>query len=155
MLQNNPLDNVEDILSDNNWVYTRTGQDQLRLDVRGDACEYNIVFVWQDAINALQLVCEYDLEIHAQNISNAYKALNDMNARLLIGHFELRDGSYRPSFRHSCLMQRGDVQSIEDFVEISLMQCEQNQPAFQMLAAENSVGGDALSLALMDTQGES
>lgn len=155
MLQNHPLDNVEDILSDNNWVYTRTGQDQLRLDVRGDACSYSMVFVWQDVINALQLVCEYDLQVHAQNLPNAYQALNDMNARLLMGHFELCNTTNRPSFRHSCLMSRGDTQSIEDFVELSLMQCEQNQPAFEMLASDHSVSRSCLSLALMDTQGES
>lgn len=155
MLQENPLDNVEDVLNDNNWVYTRTGQDELRLDVRGNSCGYNMIFLWQDSINALQLVCEYDLTIHKNNIAHAYEAIADINTSLLMGHFEFQRAAPRPYFRHSCLMQRGDERSIEDFVELSLMQCEQNQPVFQMLASDMPVTPETLSFALMDTQGES
>ncbi len=155
MLQDNPLDNVEDLLSDNNWVYTRTGHDELHLEVRGTSCDYNVIFLWQDSINALQLVCEYDLAIHKNNITNAYEAITNMNTALLIGHFEFRRENPHPRFRHSCLMQREDNKNIEDFVELSLMQCEQSQPVFQMLSNEMPVSSDVLTFALMDTQGES
>lgn len=155
MLQDNPLDTIEDVLDDNNWVYTRMSHDEIRLDIRGTSCNYNVVFLWQDAIGALQLACEYDLTIHENNIARAYEAINHMNTTLLIGHFEFRPENPKPYFRHSSLMQRGDDSNIEDFVELSLMQCEQHQTVFQMLAGDTLVCPETLSFAMMDPLGES
>lgn len=155
MLQNNPLDNVEDVLRDNNWVFTRMSDEKLQLEIRGSSCDYDILFFWQDSLNALQLVCAYDMQLGQENFMEACKAINTINTAMMIGHFELDADNLRPCFRHSCFMKRGDTQSIEDFVDLSLMQCEQNQPVFAMLASNEAVCSDMISFALMDPQGES
>lgn len=155
MLQNNPIDSVEDVLNGNNWSYQRTSADELRLEVTGGACEYDVVFVWLDNLSALQIVCEYDLQIHANNLVKAYEMLNTMNARLVFGHFEFSPASLKPCFRHSGLMNADDVSGIEDFVELSLLQCEQNQPVFQLLSADQGACSDMLAFAMMDAAGQS
>jgi len=151
----NPLDNVEDVLRDNNWVFTRMSDERLQLEIRGSSCDYNIMFFWQDSLNALQLVCIYDLNFENKNLAHAYRTLNSMNSSLMMGHFELDENTMRPSYRHNCFMKRDDIENIETFVDLSLLQCEHSLPLFELLAGDQAISDDMISFALMDTQGES
>lgn len=152
----NPLDNVEDILAGNNWVYNRTNDDELIVSIAGRHCSYNLYFLWQEHMNAVQYVCEYEMNINPENKICAYETIMDMNATLWMGHFEVMRDSLIPSFRYT-LLQGASAQAecIENIVEISLAQCERFQPVFQVLAHEIPANPQSLSLAMMDTSGES
>ena len=153
----NPLDSVEDVLCDNNWVYSRMNNQELVVEVTGTSCDYRLLFVWQEHLNALQLCCQYDIKIKSENMGIAATALMDMNAELWMGHFEITKGSLSPSFRQTCLMHGHEQKKsyIEDLVDISLVQCERYQAVFQLLSYEKAVNVDILSLAMMETLGES
>ena len=84
----NPLDNVEDVLSDNNWIYSRMNDEELIVEVAGKTCHYKLLFVWQEHMNALQLCCQYGIKMKPENFQLAATALVDMNASLWMGHFE-------------------------------------------------------------------
>ena len=76
-----------------------------------------------------------------------------------MGHFDLPAKSGRPAFRHTCLL-RGTgpgymAEIIDDMVDIALAQCERHSPLFTLLASANDIDRQTLSLALMDTAGES
>ena len=154
---NNPLDSVEDVLSDNNWVYSRMNNQELIVEVSGTSCDYRLLFVWQEHLNALQLCCQYNIEIIPENMNMAATALMDMNSDLWMGHFEITKGTLSPSFRQTSLIHgHRELKSyIEDLVDISLVQCERYQTVFQLLAHEKTVNADILSLAMMETLGES
>ncbi len=155
----NPLDSVEDVLSDYNWVYSRMDNENIIVEVAGKSCQYRLLFAWKEHLNALQLRCQYDIKINPDNFDLAINAVMNINEQLWMGHFELLKNRQTPCFRHSCLIYEGDNKKfynhIEDLVDISLIQCERYNPVFQMLASDESLDLEMLSFAMMETAGES
>ncbi len=155
----NPLDNVEDVLSNHNWNFDRMGPDELIVAVTGKACKYRLFFVWQEDMSALQLCFQYDMAIEHNNGMSASAALRTMNEDLWMGHFEIPAETNIPAFRYTCLFKNPDAayisDTVEDIVDIALVQCERFFPVFQLLAMANDIDDAGLSLALMDTAGES
>lgn len=155
----NPLDNVEQVLCANNWIFKRTEDDEIIVQITGKGGEYNLFFIWQEGMSALQFCCQYDMKIDTTRFDRAAMALTSINQNLWMGHFDIPRKSGTPTFRHTCLFRgsskSGCLEQIEDLVDISLAQCERYYPVFNLLAEiepENSVD---LSFALMETQGES
>lgn len=155
----NPLDSVEDVLSGYNWVYSRTNDEELVVEVAGKSCDYKILFLWQQDFNALQLCCQYNLNIHSQNMDFAASTLMDINAGLWMGHFDITRDNRAPCFRYTAMLKGQDQDKrhdyIEDLVDISLIQCERYETVFRMLGLDNNVNTQTLSLAMMETAGES
>ncbi len=155
----NPLDNVEDILNDNNWIYSRKNKDEIIVNLSGKACDYRMIFLWQEQMNALQLYCQYDMTISHKNIDVAACAIMNMNSNLWMGHFELNKDSKSPCFRQTNLINidgnNKDYSHIEDLLEISLTQCERYQHVFELLSTDENIDMQILSFAMMETQGES
>lgn len=155
----NPLDSVEEVLSSNNWVYDRMTSDELVVRVTGKSCDYRLFFIWQENMNAMQFCCQYEMSIPVDNIQMASAVLMDVNASLWLGHFEISRDTCIPTFRQTSLFagmnQTDHSDKIENLVDISLAQCERYHSVFHLLSREGGAQTDSLSLALMDTAGES
>ncbi len=158
---NNPLDNVEDVLSDNNWVYKRKNNEELIVKLEGTACNYRMIFIWQEHMNALQLYCQYNIQINPKNIAIATTSIMEMNSNLWMGHFEIEKESLSPCFRQTNLLNshqnKAEQPHIEDLIEVSLIQCERYQHVFELLSNEQDQELDMqiLSFAMMETLGQS
>jgi len=154
----NPLDHVEDVLNGHNWVYDRMNDAELVVEVAGNACDYRLLFVWDEQLHALQLCCQYDLSVNDNNITFANTALSNMNRSLWMGHFELSQDTFAPCFRHTSLLRgystRKGTEYVQDLVDISLTQCERFQAVFQMLSNETQMNHEMLSLGMMETAGQ-
>ncbi len=157
-LQSNPLDCVEDILDSNNWIYSRTANEELIVDVSGKDCHYRLTFLWQEHLNALQLCCQYNLHIAEEIYNAAALTILEMNEALWMGHFELSKDTLAPRYRHTCFITEDKGENaynhIEDLVDVSLTQCERFHHVFQILAHSGSADTQTLSLAMMETQGD-
>lgn len=156
----NPLDSVEDVLSDNNWIYSRMNNDELIVDVAGSVFSYRIFFIWQEHMNGLQIMCQYDKPVTDNNLELAAESLMQLNRSLWMGHFEINAQKKSPCFRYTCLLQDRKnrehmYNNVNDIVDICLAQCEQHQGVFQMLCADDPLDIRSLSLAMMETVGES
>lgn len=155
----NPLDNVEDILHAHNWTFDRMTNDELIVEVTGKSTNYRLFFIWQADMNALQICVQYDLEIMGNNFEMAQKAILSINENLWMGHFDLPKSSKKPSYRYNCLLRavarNNAAEIIEDIVDIALAQCERNAPLFTILTSANDINDQTLSLAMMETAGES
>ena len=155
----NPLDHVEEILNGNNWAYNRMTDDELMVQITGKSCDYRLIFVWQENMTALQFCCQYDLCLNRKNIPAAAIALLEVNSALWMGHFEITRDTFVPSFRHTSLLrghsEQSGFESIHDLVDIALAQCERYRHVFEILGMENIADTQTLSLAIMETQGES
>lgn len=155
----NPLDSVEELLCDQNWVYDRMDDDCLSVQVKGRACNYKLMFVWQRNLSALQFSCEYEISLRPENMTMAGSALMDMNEESWMGHFEIARKTLIPSYRQTCLMRGYEFNEsnayFEDLIDISLAHCERFYPVFHMLAQSGAANWETLSLALMETAGES
>ena len=155
----NPLDNVEDVLHAHNWHFNRMADDELVVEIHGKGGAYNLFFIWQEEMQALQFCAQVDLTIMENNIATAKHAILDINENLWMGHFDLPQSTNKPSFRYTCLMRGSNKthanEIIEDMVDIALAQCEKNHTIFALLASANDINDQTMSLAMMDTVGES
>lgn len=153
-----PLDKVEDVLLSHNWNFDRMADDELMVEVTGRIGKYRLFFIWQEDLNALQFCAQIDLEITSNNRQAAHEAIININEDLWMGHFDLPKSTSKPSYRYTCLLRGTNgnaTETIEDMVDISLAQCERHYSLFTLLAGANDVNDQTLSLALMDTAGES
>ncbi len=155
----NPLDSVEEFLDSNNWVFDRMNPDELMVEVSGKSGGYRLFFLWQADMNAIQFCCQYDMAIPPANREAAIRALIDLNEGLWMGHFDIPRQTNIPSFRQTCLFRgsaHGETtEHIEDLVDISLAQCERHRPLFDFLSNAAHLDERTLSLAAMETVGQS
>ncbi len=155
----NPLDHVEEILINNNWVFNRMNEDELMVQVTGKSCNYRLFFLWHEDAGALQFCCQYDFSIRDQNMAAAARVLMSVNEHLWMGHFDIPGESGTPGFRQTCLLKglesyNSISEHISDLVEIAMAECERFHPAFQMLQADHPANDQSLSLAIMQTRGQ-
>jgi len=155
----NPLDNVEEIMSSHDWVFDRMNEDELTVEISGKMGHYQMHFVWQEEYSAMQFRCECDMSFHENQLDLAAKALSAINSNLWLGHFDIREDNSAPCFRHTSLFRgmiyTSNAEHIEDLVDIALMECERFYPAFNLLATSQEQDIQKLTLALMETTGES
>ena len=129
----NPLDLVEQIVSDHEWPFDRQGDDELTVGVGGKWCDYQLWFSWREEIGALQFSCAFEFKIGDSRRRDLHSLIVLLNEKLLIGHFDLWQDEGMLVFRHALLL-RGigpTSEQIEDLVEIALSECERFYPAFQ------------------------
>ena len=158
--EQNPLDSVEEVLNDNNWIYSRMNSDELLVDVTGSVFSYRLCFIWQERMNSMQIVCQLDCTVKEKNLELAAEALMEINRAMWMGHFELNKNHLSPCFRYTCLLHDLNNEAlvyanIQDIVDICLAQCEQHQGVFQILSSDEPLDIQVLSLAMMETVGES
>jgi len=155
----NPLDSVEEILYANDWIFDRMTEDELTVQITGKMGEYKLFFHWQEQYSAMKFVCQYDLDVKHEAMDMASKTMTSINSGLWLGHFDFREGTEIPCFRHTTLF-RGQTQTsgadhIEDLVDIALAECERFYPVFDILSRGLPANDCDLSLALMTVAGES
>lgn len=153
----NPLDSVEEVLHDHNWSFNRMSNHELVLNVRGKSCQYEIFFIWQEDMSALQFCCQYDVTVSESNKAMAAQTILEINEELWMGHFDLPGATQIPSFRHTCLLRGvndiAGAEHIEDLVDLSLAQCEQYFPVFHLLSLEQEIDPKTVEFALMNGAG--
>ena len=49
----NPLDIMEDIVRTNEWLFDRSSEHELLVEMSGRWCDYSMFFVWRDEVKAL------------------------------------------------------------------------------------------------------
>ncbi len=154
----NPIDNVEVILKSNNWVFDRMNDEELYVQITGAEAEYNLYFMWDESLNALQLCCQYETEIPQDHTLQAMRTIMGLNESLWMGHFDLPTQSQKPCFRYTSVISdatAAKANHIGNLVDIALAQCERFYPVIKMLAHGTEMNQGDLTLAMMDTQGRS
>jgi len=168
----NPIDGLEDIMLRNDWVFERRTEEELTVQVTGKMGEYRMAFVWQEEFSAMQFICAPDLRIHGDHYMDAAEAINDINSKLWLGHFDMRvsdkgvenasdaiQSTAIPCFRHTTLM-RGQVEGsgvepMEDLIDVAIAECERYYMTFQILSETAVKDANQLSFAMMDVAGSS
>lgn len=153
----NPLDIVEEIVAANEWLFDRSTEDELVVELAGRWCHYRMYFVWQREVNALQFSCQFDMRVPEGKRADVSDLLVMLNGRLWLGHFDLDMQQNVPLFRYTVLT-RADrspgVELLEDLVEIALTECERFYPAFQFVMWGGKRPSEALAAAMIDTAGQ-
>ena len=86
-----------------------------------------------------------------------YALLAMANEKLWLGHFDLWSDEGLPVFRHAVLFREGigaSAELIEDLVDIAVSECERFYPAFQFVIWGGKSATEAITAALLETEGE-
>lgn len=154
----NPLDSVEEILCANDWTFDRMTEDELTVQVSGKMGEYKLFFHWQEEYSAMVFSCQYEMDVRRDAMDAAAKTMTAINSSLWLGHFDFREGTEIPCFRHTSLFRglthTSGAEHIEDLVDIALAECERYYPVFDMFSRGPANDAD-LSLAMMNCAGVS
>lgn len=154
----NPLDSIEDILTDHDWMFTRLHDDELSVTASGRLGNYALTFIWQEEFSALQFFCEFDMEIPTERMDMSAKVLRTINERLWLGHFDVPEPKKAPCFRHTSLFrgwtQTSGAEHMEDLIEIALAECERYHNVFNMLASSLYLTDEMIEFMLSEGAGE-
>ncbi len=153
----NPLDIVEEIVTANEWLFDRSGEDELIVELAGRWCNYRMYFVWQREVGALQFSCQFDMRVPEGKRCDVNDLLSMLNSRLWLGHFDLDVQQNAPLFRYTVLTRAErmpGVEMLEDLVEIALTECERFYPSFQFVMWGGKRPSEALAAAMIDTAGQ-
>ncbi|MEM6812167.1 MAG: YbjN domain-containing protein [Pseudomonadota bacterium] len=164
----NPIDALEDIMLQNDWVFDRRAEDELTVQITGKMGEYKMAFVWQEDFSALQFCCAPDLRIHKDHYDEAKIIMNDINSNLWMGHFDMRDsnaadtnseGTAIPCFRHTVLLrgmrESSGIEPMEDIIDIAISESERYYMTFSLLSEMAHKDKNQLSFAMMNIAGSS
>jgi hypothetical protein len=81
----NPVDTIEHIAALNDWVFDRSGDNEISISVAGSWTDYHISFTWMDEIEALHLACAFDLKVPEGRRREIVELLVRINEQLWIG----------------------------------------------------------------------
>ena len=151
-----PIDIVEDLMIDNHWEYDRVADDTLYLEIGGKWAEYQISFSWLSRSRILQFSCAYDMRVPKRRMSMAVNLISNLNQKLNIGHFEIWQEDRWPMFRYALPVPIGkniDISQLEVICAASINECELYYPVFQFVLWGNNNAEEAISKAMLQTQG--
>jgi hypothetical protein len=153
----NPLDILEQIVSQNEWVFERRSSGEMAAEAPGKWGDYGLYFSWAPEISAMHFSCAFDLKVPDKARGRLFELLALANEKLWIGHFGIESDDGTPVFRHSVLLRGApgaSAESLEDMVDIALTECERFYPAFQFVLWGGKAPADALQAAMLDCVGE-
>jgi len=153
----NPLDLIEEIVTEHEWPFDRQGEDELTVGLSGKWCDYQLWFSWRQEYGALQFSCAFDMKVPEQRRRDLHSLIVMLNERLWLGHFDLWNDEGLIVYRHALLLRGGagpTSEQIEDLVEIGLNESERFYPAFQFAVWGGKSPREAIEAAMLETVGE-
>lgn len=153
----NPLAVVEDIASDNNWAFERSGEDEVTIVTKGQWTDYQLSFTWMGEIEALHLACAFDMKIPQARRAEVQRLVAAINEQLWVGHFDLWTHTGMIMHRQALVLPNRMIASTsqcEVMVDGALHGCERYYPAFQFVVWAGKTAEQAMDAAMFDTHGE-
>jgi len=153
----NPLDLVESVIMDRDWVFDRPADGELIAEVSGVWCNYRVWFNWQEDSGGLTLSCALDTKFPKAMIFKIHSLMALVNEKIWLGHFEINSEDASVVFRHSLLFRDGvgtTHEHLSELLDIAVNECERFFPAFQSVVWGGKSASEALALALFDTIAE-
>jgi hypothetical protein len=152
-----PLDVIEQLVADNDWVFDRPNDEEIAVQVPGRWCDYNLYFAWNEPADAMHFTLAFDIRVPDRKRPVVNELLALANEKIWMGHFVVWHEEGLLTYRHA-LPLRGSagptMQQIEDLMHNGLAECERFYPAFQYAIWGGKSASDALAAAMIDTVGE-
>tara|TARA_R110001599_G_scaffold221823_2_gene420500 strand:+ start:2307 stop:2807 length:501 start_codon:yes stop_codon:yes gene_type:complete len=153
----NPVDFIEQLAGLNDWVFERSGEDDITITVVGSWCDYHVSFSWMEEVEALHLACAFDAKVSHKHRNEVVRLLALVNEQLWMGHFDLWAEEGVVMFRHALLLSGGaepTQQQLEALLSGAVDACERYYQAFQFILWAGKSAPDALAGTLFETVGE-
>jgi hypothetical protein len=152
----NPVDAVEHMAEANDWVFDRTGEDEITISVSGGHTDYHVSFTWMEEIEGLHLACAFDFKVADRRRGEILELLARVNEQLWIGHFDLWAKEGVVMFRQTLVLSGGSDVShsqIEVLLRTAVETAERYYPAFQFVVWAGKSATEALDAVLLETAG--
>jgi len=155
--RSHPIAVVEDVASDNNWSFERSGEDEITIVTRGEWTDYQLSFTWMGEIEALHLACAFDMKVPPVRRAEVQRLVAAVNEQLWIGHFDLWTHTGLIMHRQALVLPGGITASSEQCENMlvgAIHACERYFPAFQFVVWAGKSAAEAMNAAMFDTAGE-
>ena len=155
--RSHPIAVVEDVASDNNWSFERSGEDEITIVAKGEWTDYQLSFTWMGEIEALHLACAFDMKIPASRRPEVQRLIAAINEQLWIGHFDIWTHTGMIMYRQALVLPGGmqaSTTQCETMLVSAIHACERYFPAFQFVVWAGKSAAEAMSAAMFDTEGE-
>lgn len=153
----NPVDVIEFVAAANDWSFERSGEDELALTVEGHWTDYHVSFSWMEDWEALHIASAFDLKVPDFRVPEVTRLLAQVNAQVLMGHFDLWQQEDVVIFRQSLLLSGGAEptnRQVEMLLSNALESCEAYFQAFQFVVWSGMEAKAAMTAVMFETQGE-
>ncbi|QNT77945.1 type III secretion system chaperone family protein [Entomobacter blattae] len=153
----NPLDLLEGVLSNLNWLFERRSDDEVAAEAPGQWSHYGLFFSWSSELNALYFSCSPDFKAPSNKLNQIYELVCRINERLWMGYFSLENHDNTLLFRHTLLLHglhTFSVKNAEEMINLALKAWEEYFPAFQFVIWGGKTPLQALESCMFDCQGE-
>lgn len=153
----NPVDTVEHLAEMNDWVFDRSGDDEITISVAGGHCDYHVSFTWMEELEGLHLACAFDFKVADRRRNEILELLARVNEQLWIGHFDLWAKEGVVMFRQTLVLAGGtevSANQIEVLLRTAVDTSERYYPAFQFVVWAGKNAQEALEAVLLETAGE-
>jgi hypothetical protein len=155
--QYNPMDSIEEIVSEKNWLFERLCDEEIAISITGAWATYQVSIAWMVEQEALHLVCSFDMTAPEKRYDEFRKLLSMINEQMLMGHFDFWADDQRLMYRHG-IMLNGGIEATEALIVALLSKgvesCERYYEAFQYLAWAGKDAKEALECCVFETVGE-
>ncbi|MBI1327398.1 MAG: hypothetical protein GC136_07110 [Alphaproteobacteria bacterium] len=143
-----PLDSIETVLKAQDWIFERTNDDELLLNVSSETTTYKIYFMWHEQSETVQFCCQYDKPLPASAYAFACAQIQEINEDMWLGHFVIPRETLYPCFRHASLLKGLSRDSIDEhfqaLIETAIRECERFASLFQIMGENNTQENDLL-----------
>ncbi len=153
----NPVDTVEYIAELHDWMFERTGIDEITIAIAGGHTEYHVSFTWMENLEALHLASAFDFKVPERRRAEILELLARINEQLWIGHFDLWAKQGIVLFRQTLVLAGGAQASsnqVETLLKTAVETCERFYPAFQFVVWAGRSASESLDAVLLETLGE-
>jgi len=154
--RSHPIAVVEDVASDNNWSFERSGEDEITIVAKGEWTDYQLSFTWMGEIEALHLACAFDMKVPEPRLADVQKLIGLINEQMWIGHFDVWTQNGVVMFRHALVLAGvpASGRQCEAVLASALDSCERYFPAFQFVIWAGKSAREAMESAMFETTGE-
>jgi len=153
----NPVDVIEHVAALEDWIFERSGDDEITVSSTGNWCDYHVSFSWMEEVEAIHLACAFDLKVTAPRRTEVTRLIAIVNEQLWLGHFDLWSKEGVVMYRHALLLPGGMAptsRQVEGMLTAAIEACERYYQAFQFVVWAGKSAQEALDTALFETAGE-
>ena len=150
----NPVDVIEHVAALEDWIFERSGADEITISTSGMWCDYHVSFSWMEEVEAVHLACAFDLKVTEPRRTEVTRLIAMVNEQLWLGHFDLWSREGVVMFRHGLLLSGGlepTVKQVEGMLSSAIEACERYYQAFQFVVWAGKSAQEALDSALFET----
>ncbi len=141
------------------WAHERVCEEEVVAATNGAWGQYELRGIWREDDRVLQFLAFPDITVQPDKFAAIYETLGLINEQMWLGHFELWSGNGAIVFRHATLLESQDgphldTEQADALIDSAMGELDRFYPVFQFVLWGGKSPSEAISAAMVETQGE-